>query len=64
MHTNITDPLIHQQATQIIKGLYGPAAAFRDGQYEAIEATMTQKEFWLCNAPAGEKALCISSAPS
>lgn len=34
---------IHKQATEIIKELYGKDASFRDGQHEAIEATMTQK---------------------
>ena len=34
---------IHKQATEIIKELYGKDASFREGQYEAIEATMTQK---------------------
>ena len=34
---------IHKQATEIIKELYGKDASFREGQYEAIEATITQK---------------------
>lgn len=34
---------IYKQATEIIKELYGKDASFREGQYEAIEATMTQK---------------------
>ena len=37
------NPGIHTKATAIIKSLYGSNASFRDGQYEAIEATMTQK---------------------
>ena len=37
------NPEIHAKATAIIKSLYGANASFRDGQYEAIEATMTQK---------------------
>lgn len=37
------NPGIHARATAIIKSLYGRDASFRDGQYEAIEATMTQK---------------------
>ena len=36
-------PEIHQRATGILKAFYGESAAFRDGQYEAIEATMTRK---------------------
>jgi len=37
------DPEIYRISTQILRSLYGPQAQFRDGQYEAIEATMTQK---------------------
>ena len=37
-------PEIHQRATGILKAFYGENAAFRDGQYEAIEATMTRKK--------------------
>lgn len=37
------NPEIHGKAKAIIKSLYGSDASFRDGQYEAIEATMTQK---------------------
>lgn len=36
-------PEIHQRATGILKAFYGENAVFRDGQYEAIEATMTRK---------------------
>ena len=41
-------PLIHhneiyQQSVSILKSLYGETASFRDGQYEAIEATMTRQ---------------------
>ena len=36
------NPDIFAKSTAIIKSLYGPNASFRDGQYEAIEATMTQ----------------------
>ena len=45
MSIEVTKPFIYEQADQIIKGLYGSGAKFRDGQYEAIEATMTKKEF-------------------
>ena len=30
------------QAEAILKSIYGPNAAFREGQYQAIQATMTQ----------------------
>lgn len=36
-------PDIYRKTLSIIKRLYGESARFRDGQYEAIEATMTQK---------------------
>lgn len=35
------NPDIYTKSTEIIKAIYGPNASFRDGQYEAIEATMT-----------------------
>lgn len=35
------DPDIYAKSTEIIKAIYGPNASFRDGQYEAIKATMT-----------------------
>lgn len=34
---------IHEKAETILKDFYGEEAVFRDGQYEAIEATMTQR---------------------
>lgn len=34
---------IYKKAKAILSSLYGPCAEFRDGQYEAIEATMTRK---------------------
>lgn len=36
------DPEIFARSTAILRSLYGPNASFRDGQYEAIEATMTR----------------------
>ena len=35
-----TDKKLYGEAVEIIKQLYGNDAAFREGQYEAIEATM------------------------
>ena len=35
---------IWNRAEEIIHSLYGADAVFRDGQYETIEATLTQKE--------------------
>ena len=39
----IRKPELYQQAYSILTKLYGPRAAFRDGQYEAIEATMLNR---------------------
>lgn len=39
----ITDNNIYQQAYAIIRELYGANAKFRDGQYEAIEATLKNR---------------------
>lgn len=36
----ITNQTIYNNALSIIRNLYGYHAAFRDGQYEAIEATL------------------------
>lgn len=33
---------VFEKSTAILQSLYGPGASFRDGQYEAIEATMTR----------------------
>lgn len=38
----INDNEIYEQAQKIINELFGEGAAFREGQYEAIEATMTR----------------------
>ena len=34
---------LYQRSVSILKSLYGENAVFRDGQYEAIEATLTQR---------------------
>ena len=39
----VGDPVIYEKATAIIGSLYGQGAYFREGQYEAIEATMTKR---------------------
>lgn len=39
---NITNQKLYAQAHGILARLYGPDAAFREGQYEAIEAAMTK----------------------
>ena len=40
---NIGDPVLYAKASAIVRDLYGKGASFRPGQYEAVEATMTQK---------------------
>ena len=39
----VNDPRIYEECNLILKELYGPDAAFRDGQYEAIEATLSNR---------------------
>ena len=46
-----------EQANQILKGLYGPSARFRDGQYEAIEAVMTRKRVLVVQRTGWGKSL-------
>lgn len=42
MRQRSNNPEIFNKATEALQSLYGLSATFRDGQYEAIEATMTQ----------------------
>ena len=39
----ITNRQIYNEASAILKSLYGESACFRDGQYEAIEATLLNR---------------------
>lgn len=39
----ISNQGIYREASQLLKSVYGDNAQFRDGQYEAIEATMVKK---------------------
>ena len=39
----IRNKAVYAEAYDILKSVYGPGAQFRDGQYEAIEATMEKK---------------------
>ena len=57
MSIEVTKPLIYEQADRIIKDLYGPSAMFRDGQYEAIEATMTKKRVLVVQRTGWGKSL-------
>ena len=40
---NIENRQLYIEAETLLKGVYGPDAMFREGQYEAIEATMKHK---------------------
>ncbi len=40
---DIKDQTIYRRARRVLLSLYGPDAAFRPGQYEAIEATMLHR---------------------
>ena len=39
----ITNRQIYNEASAILRSLYGESACFRDGQYEAIEATLLNR---------------------
>ena len=39
----IENQAIYTEAVRILRSMYGEDAQFREGQYEAIEATMTRK---------------------
>ena len=55
---------IRERATEIIRQLYGPEASFREGQYEAIEATMTRNRTLVVQRTGWAKALSISCVRS
>ena len=57
MSITATKTHIYEQASQIIQSLYGPDATFRDGQYEAIEATMTRKRVLVVQRTGWGKSL-------
>lgn len=43
VYMKITNRQIYSEASSILKSLYGESARFRDGQYEAIEATLLNR---------------------
>lgn len=51
------NPDIYTKSTEIIKSIYGPNASFRDGQYEAIEATMTHNRTLIVQRTGWGKSL-------
>lgn len=57
MSIAIENPWVYEKATEIIRQLYGPDAEFRNGQYEAIEATMTQKRVLVVQRTGWGKSL-------
>ena len=52
---------IYEKAYSIIKDLYGKNASFREGQYEAIEATMTKKRTLVVQKTGWGKSLVYFS---
>ncbi len=50
-------PEIYVQTSRMLKQLYGPNAEFREGQYEAIEAVMTQKRVLVVQRTGWGKSL-------
>ena len=57
MSDKIKDYKIHEDAHSIIKKMYGADASFREGQYEAIEATMTHKRVLVVQRTGWGKSL-------
>ena len=55
------DEKIYEKAYSIIKSLYGKNATFRDGQYEAIEATMTKRRTLVVQKTGWGKSLVYFS---
>lgn len=48
---------IYEKADSILKDLYGPDAKFRDGQFEAIEATLSHKRTFVVQRTGWGKSL-------
>ena len=57
MSITISNYSVFDEANKIIKQVYGPNAKFRDGQYEAIEATMTRKRVLVVQRTGWGKSL-------
>lgn len=55
------DEKIYEKAYSIIKSLYGENASFREGQYEAIEATMTKRRTLVVQKTGWGKSLVYFS---
>lgn len=62
MPITYTNSEVYAEASLILKQLYGVGASFRDGQYEAIEATMTKRRTLIVREPAGAKVWFTSYA--
>lgn len=55
--------LIHAEALQVIQQLYGENASFREGQYEAIEATLTHRRTLVIQKTGWGKSLVYFVCP-
>lgn len=53
---------IKKEAFIILKNLYGEEAQFRPGQYEAIEATLTNRRTLVVQKTGGGKSLVYFTA--
>ena len=54
---DVRNDSIYRRAVSVLHSLYGDDAVFRDGQYEAIEATMTRKRTLLVQKTGWGKSL-------
>ena len=57
----INDQAIYEKATEILISLFGKDASFREGQYEAIEATMTKNRTLVVQRTGWGKSLVYFS---
>ena len=55
-------PEIYDDSYKILKSVYGDDAVFRDGQYEAIEATMSNKRTLVVQRTGWGKSLVHTTA--
>ncbi|MBR6053327.1 MAG: RecQ family ATP-dependent DNA helicase [Clostridia bacterium] len=53
----VRNEAVFKRASEVLRSLYGDGAAFRDGQYEAIEATLTEKRTLIVQKTGWGKSL-------
>ncbi len=59
---HVTHPQLYAHAQELLRGLYGEGAVFRDGQYEAIEATLTHRRTLVVQRTGwGKSLVCFLS---